>query len=624
MLLYALIREEIQMSKTQNKSRKDDERASKGGTRKSYNRKPNKGGQPRKDSSSKRENLDNARVDRVERDIEEGKLKPGANDITDFNRNPELLTAACRYPFAAILGNPFEGTGNTVPGVMSMVWQPNFNTGSDGSALNKAFQQMYSFVVHKNSRNYKYEYTDLAMYILAGAEVFSAISDAVRAYGTVKLYPEPNRYMCDGVLQTMGWDGRDLRNNLNQMYFDILNLINMSKNIWIPTTVPLITRWIKRNASLYTDATGTRSQTYVYVRDSYFMLSETASTTGTALVPALISNVDAGESDLTRPFKRTTYNTPVTSFAAYTKQTLHQFKWQDFYNMVVNMINHLVASQDRGMIYGDILNAYGPEKIYAFPPVSLDYACVPEYNAEILMQMENITVTNCAQVVGLYQTNANVNNRLIQVWAERTYEDDNTWYGAPDVQIMNVHYPAQPTPEDVMLMTRMKSGPLTKTSDAYSVTSTGSLHDSANWYFGKVSVNIEGDYNEGSFKPSQTNDLLIPYTAGTELPTGMFYTVWQNNAAGGTFSTKEVNQYAPCVMNNSNYAPRTAQLLSEEWWRIQAFDWHPFFYYMASSQGEWNLIDAYGDFDNYTTINAQMLREMNDVALYSVLGIPHM
>lgn len=590
------------------------------------NGKPRHGGQPRKDSSAKRENLDNARVDRVERDINEGKLKPGANDISDFNRNPDLLTAACRYPFAAILGNPFDTTGNAVPGVMSFIWQPNFETGSNGSAINKCFQQMYSFVVHKNSRNYKYEYTDLAMYILAGGDVFSAIADGVRAYGTVKLYPEANRYMCDGILQAMGWDAQDLRQNINEVYFDILNLINMSKNIWIPTTVPLVTRWIKRNSSLYTDATGTRSQTYVYVRDQYFMLSETASSQGTCLVPALISDVDAGVDNPSVPFKRTNNSNPVSSFAAYNRQSLRQYKWKDFYNMVVNMINHLVASQDRGMIYGDLLNAYGPEKIYAFPSLALDYAVVPEYNAEILMQLENITVSNSAQVVGLAQTTANTNNRLRQVWAKKSGEDDYIWYGAPEVQIMNVHYPTQPTPEDVMLMTRCKSGSLASLDNVYTVSSSGNPNTATNWYFGKIS---NSDYNSGTFVPTlstASDPALIPATAGTELVSAMFMVTWQNAGGNlGTFVTEEVNQYAPTVQENTNYKPSISNLLSNEWWAVQAFDWHPFFYRMSGDRdGQWYLTNAHGDFDNYTTITDNMLREMNDVALYSVLGIPHM
>lgn len=601
------------------------------GSNKSSNNKPRNNKprreQPRKDSSSKRINEDNARVDKVEQAIEEGKLKPGSNDISDFNKNPDLLQSACRYPFASILGTPFPSTGYAVPGVLTYVWQPNFSNGKEADIFNKAYQQIYSYVVHKNSRNYKYEYTDLAMYITAGSEVFSAISDAVRAYGVLKLYPEPNRYLADGVLQALGWYGYDLRNNMNQMYFDILNLIQQSKNLWIPNTIPLLTRWIKRNASIYTDAPGMRSQMYAYVRDSYLMLSETASSNGTCLVPALITDMDSGSSDFVGPFKRTNYLTPITGFTGYTRQYFKGTKWKDFYNMVQNMINQLVASQDRGMIYGDILNAYGDANIYAFPSLSLDYAVIPEYNAEILMQMENITITNACQVVGLAQLSANIPNRIVQVWAQKKTDDANTWYGAPTIQLLNIHTATQPSPENVMLMTRCKSGPLRTTPGVYSVISNTVTGSALNWYAEDSSI-ASGNYGEGTFQPS-VGEALVPSTAGTELVSAAFITRWNNVGVPiGSFTTTECNQYAPTVMQNTNYNPKTYNLLSDEWWNVQAFDWHIFFYRMVVTAGTndkaiWSFVDTHGDFDNYTTIDESMLREMNDVALYSVLEVPH-
>lgn len=163
--------------------------------------------QPRKDSDDPRINLDNARESKVAKDIERDSKKSNANDISEFNKNPELLKSAASLPFASITGLPLQVTNGvkSVSGIMVMPYEPGLMGYDTQSAMNKAFQQIYSFVVHANSRNYKYEYTDLAMYTLAGIELFTAISEAIRVYGTAKAYTEENLYYGDAVIAALGF-----------------------------------------------------------------------------------------------------------------------------------------------------------------------------------------------------------------------------------------------------------------------------------------------------------------------------------------------------------------------------------------------------------------------------------
>lgn len=552
--------------------------------------------QPKKDSDDKRINLDNARVTKVERDMN----KASANDITWYSRSQELMKSAATLPFSTILGltDTFR-----VPGVMRIGWSPAF--GSDDIALNQAFNSMYSFLVHANSRNYSYNAPDLGMLTMAGAQVFCILGAMIRAYGTAKAYTEENAYYPDALLTAQGFNPSDLRKNLGQAWFDINNLIDQSKQIWIPNTMPIMDRWLWLNSNMFTDAEGFRSQTYIYVQDVFFMYDETSSSTGGMLVPAIETDATIGAN-------------PGGTVAAWFNPALRQYLWSDWVAVAQKMIDRLINSEDRGIIYGDILNAYGTDKIRAFSPIEANFTIVPVYNAEALMQLENTIVTPCA-IRGLVQ-NPNT-NRLCSAFADKfvfnitDVTEDPHWSAtqtrvAQSNIVLNYHGPGQPAPEVVTVMTR------------------------------NLCVGAQ-EISRYTLSPNETNTKWNVSSKGTVCPIAngseLFHSISIIYRNDGSQSATVEWLFADVLQLHSQVkslsaSPNTAFSMLPWLCLLSQFDWHPLIYFGA----DWAEISGSavvtvtptvlqnitGDLDNYSLVYVDNIKKLHNMAIFSELGVP--
>lgn len=576
--------------------------------------------QPKKDSNSKRVNLDNERVSRYDKskaalmdEVYKGRSTKGRNDVAWYSGNPELLRAAASFPFLPVLGTkPFSSADSTfrVPGVMRLKFAYAFGspnvTSSDYAnvsqypiAINQAAKSVYSFLVHANSRNYTYEYQDLMMVIMAGAQVFAALSTVTRAYGISKTYAENSLYKPDALLTGMGFDPDDFRENLSRIWFDINNLIAQTSQIWIPNTFPVIQRWFWLSANLYQDAETWTPQLYFFQPAFFLQYNETATTEGGGLEPA-------------------TYNAnPAAAAKDYAVfNALQPHSWQDWKDLIQHMIDRLVNSEDRGIIMGDILNAYGADKIYAMPSIPSDYRVEPVYNAEVLTQIENYVGT------GLLTSN-NTPSGSFPVGLRQTPDGlAPVWYGAtslaagsvssanacPNEVVINFHQLAQPTPEQIVVATRLTgSGMVAIKYTSYFFNDPGSTESAS------------------SLKNSSGEIHLLPRTCGSEVGLGIDligYTPGETTE--WTISGLQLNWGVGT--NNTNPSSANTMLL-------QTFDWHPFIYRCITQSAGTTLavgdagestISAFGDYENYSVVPSIMLERLHQTALMSEFGVPQM
>lgn len=571
--------------------------------------------QPRKDSATKRINYDNAREDKVAKQIVKDAKSGKFNDINDFLKNPTLLKSAASYPAFPILGDKV-GTSAAAPGIMTFYWSPNFGsydignlqpfgdpTTSDASillttppvALNQSADSTYSYLVHANSRNYAYNSPDLMLLIIAGSQVFSMIEAMKRAYGIAKNYVETNRYTPDSLLVAQGFNPTDLRHNLGQAWFDINNLIVQTRQIWVPNVFPIVTRWMDLNSNMYKDATGPYAQTYQYVQNTYFLYSETAYNTGGALID---SGFHPG----------LTNSTAVVSGSLADTSTPTTYLWSQWVGKCQEMIDALVNSEDRGIIYGDLLNAYTAERIIALPEISADYSVDAEYSPEISMQIENtVSLSYRLAPIGLVQ----FNNKLFPMY--RKPMSSGSTEGAvktlniptPNVPILNFHVESDPTPEMILLATRFQSFGISAVAQPLPGTTSN--------------IATKAEY------------VYAPATSGSEIVTNITMCVLPVTASDA----------------DSNY--------SNNYWRMNglwgldlytdaesmAFDWHPFIYNLDTGTVPTNYPEQpdedtatikmpygfevtkyYGDYDRYTISTHLLVDKINDVAFLSLFGVP--
>lgn len=537
------------------------------------------GKQGRKDSKSPRVNFDNTRKDRFAEQIVKDANKGNANDISWYARNPELLKSAGSIPFASILGkDPFMQ--EQIPGIMSCIWHQSIGTESSPLAANQAKDSMYSFMVHANSRNYNYTAADLMIMCLAGANVFSAIATIMRVYGIAKYYTEENAYLPEAMLASIGFDLTDVRNNLATLWFSINNLIAQTRQIWLPTDMPLTERWFWLNSNVYTDAPGARSQIYVFAQNEYYVYNETGVNTGSALTIAKYTNASGAlvEYRLTDLLDSETGPNYITV--------------EQYLGMIQNMINALVASQDRGIIYGDILNAWGKDKIFALSPITSDYVVAPQYNSEVLTQIENMQFFRLNRPNGILQNEEILYQSYVNVGS--TAQDAakaSSVAGAGAIaphRIMNFHVDGQPSPEAVMIASRFALGAIVPRK--FTVLPTTGNTPVTNQY------------------------AMVPSCSGSEIMNSVYITKLSRNRKpvvtrllyGGTDG-------------NTNFEA------------LMAFDWHPFDYNFegANAATVWvenktpSVLDyAYGDYDNYTVYDDSILKKLHDTALFSEFGVP--
>lgn len=578
--------------------------------------------QPRKDSNSKRVNYDNAREDKIAERIKRDARSGMFNDINDFLKNPGLVQASASIPVAPIVGQPV-GRITTPPGIMVFPWLPNWGSFQYGPtaqyvqggeeivfsrppmAINQCADTMYSYLVHANSRNYQYNSSDLMMLTAAGQQVFCIIKAMERAYGLIRRYKEQNIYYPDSILETMGFDPNDMRKQFSHMWFDINLLINRTRQIWIPNTMPIINRWIDMNSNLYTDAEGDYSQLYVFVQNRYYMYSEVAMSTGGCLVQAGWKDVGEDGSYVIANF---TPGTPTgMNFVTYT--------WQNWVDTANVMIDRLIQSEDRGIIYGDLLNAYTAEKIVALPEIAVDYTVDPEYSPEISMQIENIKPWKYILPNGIAQ----IDNQIVPYYTNVTGAF-NLKYISPTNGLINFHTLNAPTPEMMLLATR------------FATLGTRAARVPAINY--SPSASPEGPENTADAKP-QVVYRWVPATSGSEIVTNV-YIVSQPAVAGSKATVRYPSFYEIPDPNSGNITWGNGDMSRE------AFDWHPFVTAVklnsgttptgdpTADQANSSLIldliatECWGDFDLYSQITWEEINRMNDVCFYSLYGVPQM
>lgn len=548
--------------------------------------------QPRKDSRSKRVNFDNTRADKFEQDLKKmrpGKRYPDAkkvtsvdNDVSWYARNAELLNAAASIPFASVLGNPVLGIGsgtNTVPGLMTFCYSPAF--GADGTeqpfALNQAARSLYSFEVHANSRNYNYTDQDLMILILAGTQPFAMLASMIRAYGIVKTYSEQSKYTPDALLSAMGFYPADFRENLANIWFDINEMIARTGQIWIPNTMPLLQRWYWMNTNIYKDADSTLAQNYMYVQWQYFAYSETSSTTGGCLRPLVIDTSTSGT---------------LPSWNAFTPG-IKQYTWKQWKTAFDGLMEPLLTSEDRGIIFGDIMNAFGQDKIYAMTSITSDYRIEPVYSQEVLTQMENLIVTPF-RPRGLVQ---NSSGGLTPIWDDSPVNTDVgvTKQVVATNTAINFHHNSPVSPAEIVVATRLQTVGMAATEAKVGVAST-----------------ITTSKPDSEF--TLTNTTHFPLACASETVNKVYVT----RSPGASIGT----EFNPWMAFDNTGGP-TAMLAGG----YMTFDWSPAIYaaQFTNASGPQLSTDVravYMEFDNYTNLTTANLSKLHNMAMFSLYGMP--
>nr|QXV86447.1 capsid protein [Rat picobirnavirus] len=537
--------------------------------RRKMNKKPKsnnlQGKQGRKDSRVRRVNLDNERLSKFERDESSYKTTPKSNDVSWYMRSPEIANAAANIGFAQVTGLR-DGNNIVVPGVMVLPWVGSlggFNDGRIHNAVNQAADAIYSYTVHANSRNTSYTSADMMMAILAGKDVFVGISNLIRVYGLMLKTNQENTYLPEALLRGCGFtDMVDLRSNYSHMLYDINDLISQAKQIWIPNVMPILQRQFWMSTNVYMDSESVKGQYYMFVPAVLRKWDDTTSSQGTSLQ------------------------------VINTWNPLSGMTWSQAVQSIQTLINALMDSEYRGVIFGDFLKAYGEDNLFKLNYITSDYEVEAVYDKEVLTQIENST-----SILGSFSTptanaGAIIQNASMGYIAEVQSEVGNLASQArqsfPSSGTINFHFKGQPTSADIMIATRLCA-------------------------VGNAAL---GGPDLGNPTRIIGN---IPAYCGTEYVVSP-YTI-KYNANGLITTTRFATHY---LMSEYNSSSEAMSVITNN----SAFDWSPWLRTVSVSGGSPTQLptvttDGYiADVDNYVVVTQAELRRLHISAIMSEFGVP--
>nr|QXV86455.1 capsid protein [Rat picobirnavirus] len=574
--------------------------------RRNYNKRRNqrqnngdmRGRQGRKDSDDKRVNYDNERISKFLAAMDDK-----SNDVAWYTKFKQLMEAAANISYYGNAGEflPFRQGAQTIPGIMTIDYCQDL-FGDGGEAINQTANSNYSFTVHGNSRNTKYNAPDQMLLKLAGKDVFAYLAIGLRVYGTMRNYEQLNYYTPKALVQAQGFNFSDLNQQLSDMLFDLNDMIAQTHQIWLPNDMPIVARQFWMNTNMYEDGESIKSQIYFYRPEYFLVYDEEASSTGGMLRPMTMDDILTGAektqyhiTDLHVPFGPNAFLQWDCDNGGMT--------WDIYKRGFKFLISSLLDSEDRGLIYGDILKAYGAESLYTITEIDANYKTVPvSKHAEVLSQFENLTI-NPYYPTGIGQ-DPNTNT-LFSWYQEFESDQDYSLFTQPQnfmgpTALINFHGAAFPSTEQIIVATRCTSLLAQRASNM------------RRW-----------DGSQFSFPAGSANPTTIPMyptASGTEVANRA--TVYSFNKVASTASLSQKR-----VLEDTIYTG--GQIPGDLLIKWAAFDWSPAVYLPNASDDPESSVAAMStdkndivmEVDNFTTVDAHVMRKIHKAALYSLLGM---
>lgn len=485
-----------------------------------------------------------------------------ANDPAWYSSDSALVASSAALSFYNPVGESVQNvmyvsaSNNTnlavhTPGILKIPYVPTIGVSEDGSsAINLASIKLYSYVRHANSGARNYERADQMLIYVAIMNLVAALAHATRIYGIAQVYNKFNRYYPKAIINSMfenqtAFD--KLINRLPDYLFRLNVLINKCSALAIPVGMSVLDRWIWMNSKLWLDAENSKAMVMYYMPAGIYQFDGT-NPAGSTLV-----------------FKRW-FTGDTSPF--------------DVLDRIEEALNALITDEDVGIICGDIIKAFGADKLVTMNSVPVDYVVTPEYSLEVLTQVQHIyTFGKVTPVEGT--GDITITQQKGNIIANYAYEDPTNIESEVRFNKYFLTLPtANPTEGDVLVATRLMAV-------------------------------IARD-------PSDVGSAI--FSCGTELVERM--SIWMLN--GGNIS----NVAFSTILNRSTVSMADYRNDIRLTSFLDKMDYHPPLFVLttesvqASGSASINSnLDFYCDYDYYTTISEAEISKLHDTAVLNEFSI---
>lgn len=507
------------------------------------------------------------------------KEKDVANDVRWYLKNGAMTESVGRFSFNNALGdrivfNPSLGPGAAgtnrsgtihLPGIAAIYTVPCCGRAIDEvDPVNVAAVDIYSFVRHANSGHANYDPADLMLYFMTMDSIYTFWSWMTRIYGVCKTYSQVNRYIGDALITACGADPDDIRANLAQFNTYINQFAVQASVLAVPGDMTLFARhsWMYQN--VYMDEDNAKAQLYLYAPAALHKYTLDDESKG--MLQAF--PVCQGMSD-----DRTIFT------GIPRKNTFAQIM-----AMGDELLNAALSQEDVGIMSGDVRKAYGPEKLWRFAQLPLDYAISPIYSEEVLLQIHNTDYTGL--MLGVLEDH---------------------------------------------------EGTLTATVDAgraLSITQRGGIGSSCLHFFPLVGANPTICYTKllDSWHPDPTPEEVIVASRNKVIGMKLATTF---KVGGANIMTCSLQGFGSelCLVNfiwkydngqlasysDYNYTPAVTNRIMAIQQIVSKFNEYPLFYMYDGNLG---ITDVVGEVTNYTTLDTSEIINLHRTALLSMFNVP--
>nr|UUA79504.1 putative capsid protein [Picobirnavirus sp.] len=482
---------------------------------------------------------------------------------TDVNRRLVILRAPRNYGsfkchntrHARIVGEALPSTNYpSVPGIMAFKTTIIPGCSEDNqSPINICAKNVYAYVRYVNSGHANYDPADLMMYILALDSAYTMVAWMRRIYGQLMLASQYNRYMLRCMIQSEGMDYDDLSQHIVDLRYFINQFQLKLGSFVIPKDFTFFTRHMWMFSNVYLDEPNQKAQMYKFVPDGFWRYVE-----------------DEGPGKLVFDSL-----TGVSTFA-------------DLVSYANTILNALASSEDCGIISGDILKAFGDDRIFKMDALLPEYLVLPVPNEEVLDQIQNLTIT------GPLLMDPNYDFRVPTIWqstsldgktagalmfAPYTLSLGDILYAPSVDRLISVDNPV-PSPATTMVATRLLAMGEPET-----------INNATYWKWSAI---------------------------GSEMITGGLVYYWDK--VSGFVGNYLDNTFAYQPRSIINYASWLNYIA-----KVDCFDRHPAFYlFTKDGNNSLFLSNLLFDISNYTFVSKDVMHRMHLTALLSMLNVPVM
>jgi len=253
----------------------------------------------------------------------------------------------------------------SVPAVCSIEIAPTLGPATGAtSPINVAARNVFGFIRANQTVNAAYNQVTLMMYLVAMTAVYSFYAWCARIYGLLSVYDHRNRALPLALFKAMGLNFSDLHQNKADFRYWLNNFANKVGALVIPSNMSYTKRamWLYQN--VFKDGMNDKAQVYIYTPAAFFKYNAVSADD----VPAL----------------------DYLSIAYEVKNnTSGGLKMADLVRIGETLINPLFQNNIINTISGDIIKAYGFERVWQLVPIPEQYEVLPSLELNVLDQIHN-------------------------------------------------------------------------------------------------------------------------------------------------------------------------------------------------------------------------------------------